>query len=61
MVRWAKYFEQLFMVDPPSGHLQTAGLQMLDADPSIDGTAPSIDDVKEAVAKLRGGKGSWRM
>ena len=31
-------------------------LQTLDADPPIDETAPSIDDVKEAVAKLRGGK-----
>ena len=29
---------------------------MLDADPPIDETAPSIDDVKEAVAKLKGGK-----
>ena len=29
---------------------------MLDADPLIDKTAPSIDDVKEAVGKLRGGK-----
>ena len=28
----------------------------LDADPPIDETAPSIGDVKEAVAKLRGGK-----
>ena len=29
---------------------------MLDADPLIDETAPSIDYVKEAVAMLRGGK-----
>ena len=56
MARWAEYFEQLFTVDPPSGQLQTAGLQTLNADPPIDVTAPSIDDVKEAVAKLRGGK-----
>ena len=42
---------------PPSGQLRTAGLQTLDADPPIDETAPSIGgDVKEAVAKLRGGK-----
>ena len=41
-------------MDPPSGQLRTAGL--LDADPPIDETAPSIDDVKEAVAKLRGRK-----
>ena len=49
MARWAEYFEQLFTVDPPSGQLRTAGLQAVDAD-------PPIDDVKEAVAKLRGGK-----
>ena len=49
MVRWAEYFEHPFMVDPPSGQLHTAGLQTLDADPSIDETAPSID-VKESVA-----------
>ena len=29
---------------------------MLDVDLSIDEPAPSIDDVKESVAKLRGGK-----
>ena len=56
MARGAEYFEQLFTVVPPIGHLQTAGLQTLDADPPIDETAPSIDDVKEAVARLRGGK-----
>ena len=56
MVHWVEYFEQLFTVDPPSGQLQTAGFQMLDADPSIDESAPSIGNVKEAVAKLRGGK-----
>ena len=56
MARWAEYFEQLFTVDPPSGQLQTAGLHTLDADPPTNETAPSIGDVKEAVAKLRGGK-----
>ena len=50
MARWAEYFEQLFMVDPPSGQLWTAGLQTLNADPPIHETALSIDDVKEAVA-----------
>ena len=54
MARWAEYFEQLFTIDPPSGQLRTAELQMLDADPPINETAPSIDDVKQAVAKLRG-------
>ena len=56
MTRRAEYFEQLFTVDPPSRQLQTAGLQTLDADPPIDETAPSIGDVKEAVAKFIGGK-----
>ena len=31
-------------------------MQTQDADPPIDETAPSIGDVKEAVAKLRGEK-----
>ena len=56
MARWAEYFEQLFTVDPPTGQLQTAGLHTLDADPPIDETATSLGDVKEAVAKMRGGK-----
>ena len=43
-------------MDPPSRQLQTAGLQTLDADPPIDETAPSIEDVKEAVEKFRDGK-----
>ena len=32
------------------------GLQVMDADPPINEAAPSIDEVKEAVAKLRSGK-----
>ena len=56
MARWTEYFEQLFTLNPPSGQFRTAGLQTLDADPPIDETTPSIGDVKEAVAKLRGGK-----
>ncbi|KAG0718623.1 Transient receptor potential channel pyrexia [Chionoecetes opilio] len=56
MVRWAEYFEQLFTVDPPTEQLHTTGLQAVDADTPIDETAPSLDEVREAVAKLRGGK-----
>ena len=56
MARWAEYFEQLFKVNPPSGQLQTPGLQVMDANPPINQAAPSIDEVKEAVAKLRVGK-----
>ena len=52
----AEYFEQLFTVDPTSGQLRTAGMQTLAADSPIDETAPSIEAVKEAVAKLKGGK-----
>ena len=35
---------------------KTAGIQALDADPLIDETSPSTDDIKEAVAKLRSGQ-----
>lgn len=33
---WAEYFGQLCMVDPQSGHLLAAGLQLVDADPSFN-------------------------
>ncbi|KAG0727434.1 LINE-1 reverse transcriptase [Chionoecetes opilio] len=56
MARWAEYFGQLFTVDPPTEQLHTTGLQAVDADPPIDESAPSLDEVREAVAKLRGGK-----
>ncbi|KAG0713587.1 hypothetical protein GWK47_015881 [Chionoecetes opilio] len=56
MARWAEYFGQLFTVDPPTEQLHTTGLQAMDGDPPIDETAPSLDDVREAVAKLKGGK-----
>ncbi|KAG0729261.1 Retrovirus-related Pol polyprotein from type-2 retrotransposable element R2DM [Chionoecetes opilio] len=56
MARWAEYLGQLFTVDPPTEQLHTTGLQAVDADPPIDETAPSLDEVREAVAKLKGGK-----
>ncbi|KAG0723665.1 Dipeptidase 3 [Chionoecetes opilio] len=56
MARWAEYFEQLFTVDPPTEQLHTTGLRTVDTDPPIDETAPSLDEVREAVAKLSGGK-----
>ena len=56
LARWAEYFEQLFMAEPPSGQLQAAGLQVLNADPAINEAPPSLDEVREAVAKLKGGK-----
>ena len=56
MTHWAEYFEQLFKVNPLSGWFQTTGLQVMDADPPINEALSSFDEVKEAVAKLRGGK-----
>ena len=56
MTRWAEYFEQLFKVNLPRGRFQSTESQVMDADPPINQAAPSIDEVKEAVARLRGGK-----
>ena len=56
MALWGEYFEQLFKINPPSEQLQTTGLHVMDADPPINEAAPSIDEVKEAEAKLMGGK-----
>ena len=53
---WTEYFEQLYTADPPTGQLQLAGLQTLVADPPIGEAAPSLAEVKEAVARLKGGK-----
>ena len=49
MFRELSYIQYCTIVDSQSGQLRTAGLQTVDAD-------PTIDDVKEAVAKLRGRK-----
>lgn len=54
LVRWVN--EQLHMVDPPSEQLPAAGLQVADANLTIDKTSPSLDEVREAVEKLKGGK-----
>ena len=56
MACWAEYFEEFFKFSPPRRQLQTTGLQVMDADPTINEAAPSIDEVKGAVVKLRGGK-----
>lgn len=42
-----------------SEQLSTAGLQMMGAVSPIDESSPSIDEVGEAVTKLRGGKVAW--
>ena len=56
LARWPEYFRQLFMVDPLSGRLQTTGLQMAQPDPPINEAPPSLDEVREAVSKLKGRK-----
>ena len=45
----------MFKINFPSDQLEITEIQVVDADPPIE-TAPSLDQVKEAVAKLRGGK-----
>ena len=52
----AEYFKQLFKIYLPSGQLQTTGLQVMFADPPINGVALSIDEVQEAATNLRDGK-----
>ena len=52
----AEYFEQLFKVNLPSRQLPTTDIQVMDAGPPINEAALSIDEVKEAVTKLRCGK-----
>ena len=56
LVRWAEYFEQLYMAAPPAEQLRAEGVQTLDADPPINEATPSLEEVKEAVDRLRGGK-----
>ena len=56
MAHWTEYFKQLLKVNPPSEQLQTTGLQVAGDDLPINEAAPSIDEVKESVAKLMGGK-----
>ena len=56
MACWAECYEQLFKVNPSNRQLQITGLQMVDADPSINEATPSFGEVKEAVAKFRDGK-----
>ena len=56
MARWVESFEQLFKVNPPNRRLQTTGLYVMDADLSINEAVPSIDEVREAVARFRDGK-----
>ena len=54
--RWAEYFEQLYMAEPPSRQLSLAGVQMAAADPPVDETPPSLAEVRKAVGKLKCGK-----
>ena len=54
LAHWTEYFEQLFVAEPPSEQLQAAGLQVLNADPAVNEAPPSLDKVREVVAKLKG-------
>ena len=54
--RWAEYFEQLYMAEPPTRQLSLAGVAIAAADPPVDETPPSLAEVREAVNKLKGGK-----
>ena len=54
--RWAEYFGQLYMVEPPSRQLSVAGVQMMTADPPVNEAPPSLAEVREAVNKLKWGK-----
>ena len=55
MGRWLIGMSTFSKANPPNGWHQTTVLQVVDADPPINNEAvPSIDEVKEAVAKLRG-------
>lgn len=42
--------------DPPRGHLQTPMPQTIDADRPMDETPPSLDEVRNVVARLMDGK-----
>ncbi len=48
--RWAEYFGQLYMADPPSRPLPTADAQVVAADPWISEDTPSIAEVRMAVS-----------
>lgn len=41
--------------------LPAVGLQVVNADPPIDENSPPLDEVREAVAKVRGEKGCWAL
>lgn len=43
------------MANPPSGQLPVAEFQVADTDPPIDKIPPSLDRVRDPVAKLRRG------
>merc|ERR1712035_27581 len=54
--RWAEYFGQLYMAEPPSRPLSAAGVEIATADPPVDEAPPSLAEVREAVNKLKGRK-----
>ena len=54
--RWAEYFEQLYVAEPPSRQLSLAGVEISAAVPPVDESPPSLAEVREAVNKLKSGK-----
>lgn len=44
------------MTESPTGQFQIAGFQTLGAGPPTDEAALSLDEVRKALARLRGGK-----
>ena len=54
--RWAEYFEQLYMADPPTQQLPVAVALPPVPIPQINEDAPSIAEVRMAVSKLKSGK-----
>lgn len=52
----AEQFQQLYTVNPQNWQLPATGLQVEDTDPPIDRGPISLEEVREAVAKLIGEK-----
>lgn len=46
------------MADPTSGRLRIDDLQALNSDPPIEEVPPSLDEVREVLTRLKGGKAS---
>ena len=54
--RWAEYFEELFMAPPPAQQLDTGGVSVRAASPSLSDDLPTLEETQRAVDKLKAGK-----